>query len=930
MSVESASQRKRTLLADRREWIAVGLITLLAAFLRIYLLRLVPPGVHFDEAVYGLQGEIIYRGNFPIFFSSYTGREPFYMYLVALVYLFTGPNTYGLRLTSALIGTATIPVAYLAFREMFGRRVALLGAVLTAIGYWHFNVTRTGFCWTLMPLVEALAVYLLWRGYRDGKRFLLVLGGAATGSAMYIYLAARFFPPTVACIAVYLLLVDRQRFVARWRGVLLAAVAAIAVFAPLGVYYLQHPQDFWERANQVGVWAKAGSQGVLGIIAENVYQIGITYLPHWNLHTRYSLQGRPIFDVLIGPFFLLGVALALWKWRKPEHGVLVLWWVVMSLPPVFTAEQMPVGQRMFGAIPAIYGIAALGMDGVLRWAGRRREWQKAALAAVGIILAAEAVWAAVHYFTVWAVAPGTYHGFHSSYVEIGRLVGPEMDAGHRVVIASEHYRHPSTVLTEPRAVDAKWVVGKRLVVLPAWDGREVDYFVPVAHANPISPALQVLERAACSKEEFVSPVGDVGVVLYRICRPPAAEAPSGAVAVFADEVALREASVPAEARRDEPLRVAIRWDVLKPAAGPRDFAVHLVDAQGVRWAQTDEAGHLAGEWQVGDRVWQWLEVPLEPSVPPGTYEVRLILSGENAHPLPVRDAEGKMAGIYITVGHVRLTDEPRWVQPPKSGAPLIGPMRVWGWIPVGAERRPGEDILAEVAWQAAGAASDALAAVLELRTGTGQTVARWEYPLAAEYPAARWQVGEVVRQRYLLRIPPDFPAGQYALHVGVAGYAEAVRLGTVRVQSLPRLMTPPPIQHPFPTPIVLGDKVELLGYDLEKDTWGAGEPIRLTLYWRALASMDVGYKVFVHVLDWQGQVVAQRDVAPADWSRPTTGWTAGEVVIDAHELPPLGAGEYRIAVGMYHPETFARLEMRGPSGERVPDDRLILGEVRVR
>ncbi len=54
-----------------------GLITLGGAFLRLYLLCAFPPGLHFDEAVYALQGEYICQGHFPVFFSSYAGREPF-------------------------------------------------------------------------------------------------------------------------------------------------------------------------------------------------------------------------------------------------------------------------------------------------------------------------------------------------------------------------------------------------------------------------------------------------------------------------------------------------------------------------------------------------------------------------------------------------------------------------------------------------------------------------------------------------------------------------------------------------------------------------------------------------------------------------------------------------------------------------------------
>ena len=73
----------------------------------------------------------------------------------------------GIRLTSALIGIATIPLAFLLFREMFSRRMGLIAAALTA--------SRNGYPNILIPPLECLALYFLWRGYRDGRKELMAL-----------------------------------------------------------------------------------------------------------------------------------------------------------------------------------------------------------------------------------------------------------------------------------------------------------------------------------------------------------------------------------------------------------------------------------------------------------------------------------------------------------------------------------------------------------------------------------------------------------------------------------------------------------------------------------------------------------------------------------------------------------------------------------
>ena len=55
------------------------LALLVAAVLRLPQLTEIPPGVHYDEAAYGLNaGDIGLRGDRPIFIPSFTGREPLF------------------------------------------------------------------------------------------------------------------------------------------------------------------------------------------------------------------------------------------------------------------------------------------------------------------------------------------------------------------------------------------------------------------------------------------------------------------------------------------------------------------------------------------------------------------------------------------------------------------------------------------------------------------------------------------------------------------------------------------------------------------------------------------------------------------------------------------------------------------------------------
>jgi len=124
----------------------------------------------------------------------------------------------------------------------------------------------------------------------------------------------------------------------------------------------------------------------------------------------------------------------------------------------------------------------------------------------------------------------------------------------------------------------------------------------------------------------------------------------------------------------------------------------------------------------------------------------------------------------------------------------------------------------------------------------------------------------------------------------------------------------------------------LLGYDLDHSTARPGDIIHLTLYWQALAEMETSYTVFVHLLDAQSRTWGQKDNAPVKGTHPTTSWLPGEVVIDEYEIvvdAVAPAGKYQIEVGMYDLATMLRLPANDEQGNPLPDDRILLGKVRV-
>ena len=123
-----------------------------------------------------------------------------------------------------------------------------------------------------------------------------------------------------------------------------------------------------------------------------------------------------------------------------------------------------------------------------------------------------------------------------------------------------------------------------------------------------------------------------------------------------------------------------------------------------------------------------------------------------------------------------------------------------------------------------------------------------------------------------------------------------------------------------------GEQITLLGYRLEPEDPRPGEPATVTLYWRTDAPVDADAKVFVHLLDVDGQIQAQHDARPVSNSYPLSVWQPGQIVADAHTLiwPDLPLSDTGLAVGLYQPDTFVRWPVFDAAGVRQPNDRALL------
>jgi hypothetical protein len=166
------------------------------------------------------------------------------------------------------------------------------------------------------------------------------------------------------------------------------------------------------------------------------------------------------------------------------------------------------------------------------------------------------------------------------------------------------------------------------------------------------------------------------------------------------------------------------------------------------------------------------------------------------------------------------------------------------------------------------------------------------------YTTPQADIDDRLRAATIVRVPAATPDGTH--YWRVLWGDQAVDLGELVVTAPERTFAVPEMDVHIPAPFYTPDGVlftTLLGCTFSPE---------LSIFWEVEGETAVSYRVFVHLVDGDGNIVAQSDGEPAHWTRPTTGWLAGEIIVDEHLLDLSSEGN-ELRIGLYDPETGERL-----------------------
>ncbi len=358
------SEKKR-----RNRWLEFGLlavIVLLSLFLRTYRLDTIPNGCQSDECNNGLDALRWLSGApYTPYAETNEGQATLFTYGLALFFRLFGVSVPTMRLLSALCGVGTVIAFYFLARYLFGIRVGSVGTALLAFSRWHITFSRIVYEAILVPLCEILTFYFLLRGLREGRRRHYALAGIALGLGLNTYTAFRLVTFTVAVFCLYWLITHRRSLRHYLGGLLIFVTGSALTIVPLAVYIIQHWGIFLGRIRHISIRGDIEAAGGLMPLWGNLRKYLLMFNYRGDPASLNNLPGAPLLDSVVAPLFILGLAYALYHWRRPVYFMFLAWFVtVLQAGVLSVVHEAPSARRTIGLIPIIYLLVCSAINGV--------------------------------------------------------------------------------------------------------------------------------------------------------------------------------------------------------------------------------------------------------------------------------------------------------------------------------------------------------------------------------------------------------------------------------------------------------------------------------------------------------------------------------------------------------------------------------------
>lgn len=316
-------------------------LLLLAFFIRIWGLGADP---FFDEVIWVDPVKEILGGS--PFYTNWIPHPPLSVLFFSFFALLGGVSFHTLRMMPLFTGLLTIIVSYFFAKSLYGRKVAILSALLMSIIFYHvwmsLWIDSDGSVLTLFCL---MTLFCFHKFERAGNRKWMALTGIFLG----LSILSKY--PAVLLVPILLLYDWFSNRLGNLRPILLSVLIGIAVFSvfPITIFMLNSPEIFLETL----MWGS----GNLG--RSDVGNIFYSYALSMGKLVVFLFQyGTPI--LCLAPLY------SIWR-RERKDNILFIYIAVILLFFTFVIMGGPKARYIMPAVPLIVMLASKNM---LAFSGR--------------------------------------------------------------------------------------------------------------------------------------------------------------------------------------------------------------------------------------------------------------------------------------------------------------------------------------------------------------------------------------------------------------------------------------------------------------------------------------------------------------------------------------------------------------------------------
>ena len=354
---------------QHKQYIFLFLIIFLGAFLRLYKVSAVPPGLYIDEISDAYNGyEILTKGvdqygiKYPILFKAFGEyKMPMFVYTAAGSIALFGRTDFAVRFPAIASGILTLLIFYFLVENLAeftkkklpfsSHNYALAATLLLAISTWHIQFSRAGFDATIALPFYLLGLLLSILAYKKEKSVLLLLSFISLALTCYSYNAYRVFTPATFLVITIIFIFRKRQML---KGIILSALLFMLLILP--VIMFSFTGAGMERFAQTSAFASYANLPLIQKIIHYPIIFLSNYLSFFSLNFlfnagdgigRHQMAGFGPMQYWEFPFLIIGLYFFIKKWKNPLFltGLMILLSVPFSaattIPSPHTLRSLP-------------------------------------------------------------------------------------------------------------------------------------------------------------------------------------------------------------------------------------------------------------------------------------------------------------------------------------------------------------------------------------------------------------------------------------------------------------------------------------------------------------------------------------------------------------------------------------------------------------